>query len=88
MWESVKNQSHSNDKLVLAAVQDTRNRQDENDLQNKEATSGELSTKTVKAVTEVRGREGRDKEFTRNKLRESGCRGYRQSEARLGDQRN
>ena len=56
--ESVKNQSHSNDKLTHAAVQDTRNRQAENDLQNKEATSAELSTKTLKAVTEVRGAGG------------------------------
>ena len=53
-WEAVKNQCHSKHILTLAAVQNTRNRQAGNDLQNKEATSGELSTKTVKAVTKVR----------------------------------
>ena len=30
----------------------------------------------------------RDKEFTRDKLWESSCRGYQQCEARLGDQRD
>ena len=44
--------------MALVAVQNTRNRQAESDLQNKEATSGELSTKTVKAVTQVRDAEG------------------------------
>ena len=53
-WEAVKNQNHPKHKLALAAVQNTRNRQAENDLQTKEATSGELTTKTVKAVTVVR----------------------------------
>ena len=31
-----------------------RNRQTENDLKNREAASGELSTRTVKAVTQVK----------------------------------
>ena len=48
-WEAVKNQNHPNHKLALAAVQNTRNRQAENDLNNKEAAGGELSTQTVKA---------------------------------------
>ena len=41
-WEAVKNQNHPKHKLAFAAVQNTRNRQLESDLQNKEATSGEL----------------------------------------------
>ena len=53
-WEVVKNQSHSKHKLALAAVQNTRNRQAEIDLKNTEAASGELSTKTVKTVTQVK----------------------------------
>ena len=52
--EAVKNQNHQNQKLALAAVQNTRNRQAENDLNNKKAAAGELSTKTVKAVTQVK----------------------------------
>ena len=36
-------------------MQNTRNRQDENDLQSKEVTSGGLSTKSAKAVTEKKG---------------------------------
>ena len=51
-WEAVKNQNHPIHKLALAAVQNTRNRQAENELNNKEAADGELSTKTVKAVTQ------------------------------------
>ena len=47
----MKNQNYPKHKLALTAVQNTRNRQAENDLNNKEAASGELSTKTVKAVT-------------------------------------
>ena len=31
---------------------------------------------------------GRDEKFSRDKLRESSCRGNQQSDARLGDQRN
>ena len=46
-WAAVNNPKH---KLVLAAVQNTRNSQAENDLQSKEAANGELPTKTVKAV--------------------------------------
>ena len=45
-WEAVKNQNQPKHKLKLAAVQNTKNRQAENVLQNKEATSGELRTKT------------------------------------------
>ena len=51
-WEAVMNQNHPIHKLALAAVQNTRNRQAEIDLNNKEAAGGELSTKTVKAVTQ------------------------------------
>ena len=47
-WEAVKNQNNPKHKFALAAVQNTRNRQAENYLQNKEATSGELAKKTVK----------------------------------------
>ena len=57
-WESVKNQSHPKHKLAQAAVQNTRNRQAENDLQNKETASSELSTKTVKPVTQVKDAAG------------------------------
>ena len=68
---------------TLAAVQITRKRQAESDLQIKEATSGELTTKTVKTVTQVR-----DEKYTRDKLRASSSRGYQQNEARLGNQRD
>ena len=53
-WEAVKNQNHPKHKLALAAVQNTRNRQAEFDTKNSEAPSGELPTKTVKAVTQVK----------------------------------
>ena len=53
-WESVKNQSLPKHTLALSSLQNTRNRQAENDLQNKETASSELSTKTVKAVTQVK----------------------------------
>ena len=49
-WEAVKNQGHPKHKLALATVQNTRNRQTENDLQSKEAANGELPSKTLKAV--------------------------------------
>ena len=52
-WEAVKNQNQPKHKLALAAVQNTRNRQAEIDMNNKEAASSELSTKTVKTVAEV-----------------------------------
>ena len=65
-WEVVKNKNHPKHQLALAAVQNTRDRKAENDLQNKEATSGEKTTKTVQTVTEERERE-RDAE--RNKTR-------------------
>ena len=54
VWEAVKNQNHPKHKLALAAVQNTRNRQAEIDLKNTEAASGELTTKSVKAVTQVK----------------------------------
>ena len=60
-WEGVKNQNHPKHKLALAAVQNTRNRQAENDLNNKEAASGDLSTKTVKAVTQNKDTTGAEK---------------------------
>ena len=53
-WEAAKNQNHPKQKLALAAAQNTRNRQAEIDLKYTEAASGELSTKTVKAVTQVK----------------------------------
>ena len=40
-WEVVKNKNHPKHQLALAAMQNTRDRKAENDLQNKEATSGE-----------------------------------------------
>ena len=52
-WEAVKNQSHPKHKLALAAVQNQRNRQTEFEAKNLEATSTELPTKTVKAVTQA-----------------------------------
>ena len=61
-------------------MQNTRNRQDENDLQSKEVTSVELSTKSAKSVTEKRYR-GRETRLNGNKTRESGSRG----QTRLGD---
>ena len=42
-------------------MQNTRNRQAENGLQNKEVASGELSTKTIKAVTQVKDAAGAEK---------------------------
>ena len=53
-WVAVKNQSQPKWELALAVVQNTRKRKAENDLKNTEAASGELSTKTVKAVTQVK----------------------------------
>ena len=49
--KAVKNQNQPKHKLSLAAVQNTRNRQAENGLNNKEAASSESSTKTVKDDT-------------------------------------
>ena len=48
------NQNYPKHKLALAMVQNTRNRQAENDLQNMEVTSGELTTKSMKAMTQER----------------------------------
>ena len=59
--EALKNQNQPKHKLALAAVQNTRNRQSENDLNNKEAAGGELSTKTVKAVTRNKDATGAEK---------------------------
>ena len=53
-WEAVKNQNHPKHKLALDAVKNTRNIQAENDLLNKEMTSGELTKISMKAVTEER----------------------------------
>ena len=52
--EAVKKQNHPKHKSALPAVQNTRNRQTELDLKITESASGELPTKTVKAVTQVR----------------------------------
>ena len=57
----MKNQNHPKHKLALAAVQNTRNRQAENNLNNKEAASGEISTKTVKVVTRNKDATGAEK---------------------------
>ena len=57
----MKNQNHPKHKLALAPVQNNRNRQAENDLNNEEAASGELSTKTVKAVTQNKDATGAEK---------------------------
>ena len=84
-WEAAKNQNQPKHKLALTAMQNTRNIQAENDLNDKEAASGELSTKTVRAVTQNKDATGAEK---RKELRESSCRGDQQREARLGDQRN
>ena len=51
-WEAVKNQSHPKHKLLLAAVQNQRNRQGEFETKNLEKPSAELPKKTVKAVTQ------------------------------------
>ena len=64
-WEAVKNQGQPKHKFALAAVQNTRNRQAENDLQSKEAVNGELTTKTVKAVAQVKDAVGAE---TRNPI--------------------
>ena len=61
-WEAGENQNHPKHKLALVAVQNTRNRQSENDLNKKEAASGELSTETVKAVTQNKDARGPRKE--------------------------
>ena len=60
-WEAVKNQNHPKHKLALAAAQNTRNGQAESDLNNKEAASGELSTKTVKTATQNKDATGAEK---------------------------
>ena len=58
----MKNQNHPKHKLALATVQNMGNRQAEKDLNNnKEAASGELSTKTVKAVTQNKDATGAEK---------------------------
>ena len=61
IWEAVKNQNHPKHKLALTAVQNTRNRQAENNLSNKEAAGGELSKKTVKAMTQNKEATGAEK---------------------------
>ena len=61
-WEAVKNQSHPNYKLALAAVQNTRNRQAEFDTKNTEAPSAELPTSASQECHRSR------KQETRNKL--------------------
>ena len=50
-WEAVKSQNHPKHKLALADVHNTKNRQAENDLQNKDLISSELSMKSVKMAT-------------------------------------
>ena len=53
-WEALKNQNHPKHKLALAAVQNTKNRQAEKNLNKKEAAGDNLTTKTVKAMTQKR----------------------------------
>ena len=55
----MNNQYHPKHKIALVAVQNTGNRQAENDLPNKDVTNKELLTESVKAVTKERGAEGR-----------------------------
>ena len=55
------NQNQPKHKQALAAVQNTRNRQAENDLNKKKAASGELSTKSVKGVTQNKHAPGAEK---------------------------
>ena len=55
-WEAVKNQNHPKHKLALTAVQNTRNRQAENDLNTKETPSSELALfkfLTIEATNDV-----------------------------------
>ena len=49
-WEAVKNKKHPKYNLALAAVQNTRNRQAESDLQNKDVIKDELLTTSVRAT--------------------------------------
>ena len=88
-WEAVKNQSHPKHKLALAAAQNTRIRQAENDLQSIDVTSGELSAKSVKAVNKESdaGEGGKEKRLIGNKLRDSGSRGYHQGEKKTWRQK-
>ena len=51
-WVAVMNQKYPEHKLELAIVQNTRNRQAENDLQNKDVKKDELSMKPLLVVTE------------------------------------
>ena len=53
-WEAVKNQGHPKHNLALAAEQNTRSIQAENDWQSKEAANGELPTRTLKAVAQFK----------------------------------
>ena len=68
-WEAVNNQSQTKHKLALAAVQKTKNIQAENDLPNKDVTSGELSTKSLNAVTEERNAVGLQKTHWKHSTR-------------------
>ena len=52
--EAVKSQNHPKHKLALTVVQKTKNKQAEIDLKNTEAANGELATKSMKAVTQVK----------------------------------
>ena len=52
--ESTSVQTQTSKLRGIDKVQNTRNRQAEIDLKNTESASGELSTKTVKAVTQVK----------------------------------
>ena len=54
----MENQNHPKHKLALEVVQNTGDRQAENDLRNKDLKSIELWTKSVKTVTEERDVEG------------------------------
>ena len=70
-WEALNNQSQTS----TCAVQTTRKRQAEIDLQNKDVISSQLSTKSVKAVTKERERE-MPRRYTGNNLRKGGSRSY------------
>ena len=59
-WEAVRNQKQSEHNLALAAVQNTRNRQAEIDLQNKDVMKDELLRKSVKTVAEEKQPRGQN----------------------------
>ena len=73
--EAVKNQNCPKQKIAQATVQDTRNKLAESDLQNKDVIKDELSTKSVRVVTEEKETKGgRSQTNAGDKLIESSSR--------------